>query len=76
MKKAFFILSIFLILTAFNTEKEDKNIWLLFKQKSNDGEHSLGYTLELWKYKNTLVGKVSYNKGLIGDQISGYISNV
>jgi len=76
MKKTFLIFSLFLILTAFNIEKEVKTFGFYSNEKSNDGEHSKGYTLQLWKYKNTLIGKISYNEGLIGDQISGYISNV
>lgn len=76
MKKAFFVLAIFLILTAFNTEKAIKTFGFYSNEKSNDGEHSQGYTLQLWKYKNTIIGKISYNEGLIGDNISGYIANV
>lgn len=76
MKKTFFIFSIFLILTAFNIEKEVKTFGFYSNEKSNDGEHSKGYILQLWKYKNTLIGKISYNEGLIGNQISSYVFNV
>ncbi|MBG6111887.1 hypothetical protein IWX84_002778 [Flavobacterium sp. CG_9.10] len=76
IKKRIFIFSLFVILTAFDIEKEVKTFGFYSNEKSNDGEHSKGYTLQLWKYRNTLIGKLSYNEGLIGDQISNYISNV
>lgn len=76
MKKTFLIFSLFLIFTSFKPESEIKPFGFYSNEKSSDGEHSNGYTLQLWKYKNNLIGKLSYNEGQIGTQVSGFISNV
>lgn len=75
MKNKIFLISLALIL-LLHPENEVKTFGFYSNEKSNDGEHSIGYTLQLWRYKNTLVGKVSYNEALIGDHSSGFISNV
>ncbi len=76
MKKTVILFFVFLLVSAFNSESEVKTFGFYANEKSFDGEHSKGYTLHLWTYKNALIGWISYNEGLIGDQISGDISNV
>lgn len=76
MKKTFILFYISILCFSFEINNEVRKFGFYSNEISTDGEHSHGYTLQLWKYKNSLIGKLSYNEGLIGDQVSDYISNV
>jgi hypothetical protein len=73
MKKIIIALFLFFSLSL---NAQVKKLGFYTNEVSKDGEHSTGYTLQLWKYNDMIIGQVSYNEGLIGDQISNFISNV
>ncbi|MCW3106176.1 MAG: hypothetical protein JWQ09_682 [Segetibacter sp.] len=75
MKHLTIILSI-LILTSFRQDKAIKVFGFYSNEKSSDGEHSKGYILNLWNYKGSFIGTMSYNEGLIGDQTTEIIRDV
>jgi hypothetical protein len=72
------IISFILALTfsSFQQDSSVKVFGFYSNEKSLDGEHSTGYTLHLWKYKGSLIGTVSYNQGIIGDQTIEVINDV
>lgn len=47
-----------------------------FKNVKSDGEHAYGYSIELWKYRDGIVGLISAHRGLIGDPPTGILENV
>lgn len=65
-----------LVCSSFQQDTPVKVLGFFSNEKSTDGEHSSGYTLNLWQYNASLVGMLSYNEGLIGDQVVNVISNV
>ena len=74
--KNFLIIFSLLFLTSSFTDKDVKRFGFYSNEKSTDGEHSIGYTIRLWKYNNNIIGKIEFNEGLIGDQVGGFIQNV
>lgn len=73
MKKNIILL---FVLISISLNAQVKKIGFYSNEVSKDAEHSVGYILQLWKYKDKIIGQISYNEGLIGDQISNFISNV
>ena len=65
-----------LICFSLSLQAQVKKFGFYTNERSGDGEHSFGYTFQLWKYNNTIIGKVSFTEGLIGDQVSSFISDV
>ena len=71
------ILFVFILfLSSFQLDKTVKVFGFFSNEKSTDGEHSKGYTLHLWEYNSQLIGTVSFNEGLIGDQLVNVIEKV
>jgi hypothetical protein len=62
--------------SAFTTEKEIRTFGFYSDATSINGGPPVGYTLQLWKYKESLIGRLIYNEGLFGVSISGFIDNV
>ena len=75
MKNIILLISFF-IFSNFSVNDQVKKFGFYTNEKSSDGEHSIGYTVQLWKYQNSFIGKMAYNQGLIGDQEEGFIKNV
>ncbi|ANE52295.1 hypothetical protein [Flavisolibacter tropicus] len=75
MKQIALVLSVF-IFSAFQQDNTVKVLGFFSNERSADGEHSSGYTLRLWQYNGSLIGILSYNQGLIGDQVVNVISNI
>jgi hypothetical protein len=76
MMKTIALIASLLAFTFFNTKDEVKAFGFYSNEKSNDGNHSIGYTLQLWKYKGALIGQLSYNEAEIGSNARGLITNV
>ena len=75
MKNLLLLLSLLFFTSSF-IDNDVKRFGFYSNEKSTDGEHSLGYTIQLWKYDNNIIGKIEFNEGLIGDQVGGFIENV
>jgi len=75
MKQIIFFLFIF-VFSSFQQNTTVKVLGFFSNERSADGEHSSGYTLHLWQYNGNVIGTLSYNEGLIGDQVVNTINNV
>jgi hypothetical protein len=75
MKQIILIISV-LVFSSFQQDTSVKVLGFFSNERSSDGEHSVGYTLHLWQYNGSLIGILSFNQGVIGDQAEGVISNV
>lgn len=64
------------VVSSFRQDTTVRVYGFYSNERSTDGEHSSGYTLQLWQYKSSLIGALSYNEGLIGDQATNTISDV
>ncbi len=76
MKITLFFLIIISNVIAFTSDNELKTFGFYTNEKSTNGELPIGYTLQLWKYNNTLIGVLRYNEGSFGINTSGFIDNV
>ncbi len=76
---------VFLLPTLSNSESyyrkakqhpQIKIIGIYTNEQSSDGEHSFGYTLHLYSYKQSHIGWLTLNEGLIGSGTPKPLSNI
>lgn len=76
------ILLAFITLTsvvAYSQEPRNDEPVKLFGSYENvksDGEHSAGYTVDLWKHGGKSLGLIHVHRGLIGDPAAGRLSDI
>ena len=58
---------------SYDSNSEIKLIGFYTNEESIDGEHSSGYFLHLWSLENQLLGKLTFNEGLIGSGANEWI---
>ena len=75
MKQIILIVSV-LLFSSFQQNTTVKVLGFFSNESSSDGEHSSGYSVHLWHYNGSLIGTLSFNQGVIGDQVVGVIRNV
>lgn len=76
IKTILFTLILICNVNAFSLEKDVIKFGFYSNAISFAEEQPVGYTLQLWKYKGSIIGKLIYNEGCFGVNYSGFIDNV
>uniref|UniRef100_UPI00404AA5E8 hypothetical protein n=1 Tax=Fulvivirga sp. TaxID=1931237 RepID=UPI00404AA5E8 len=61
---------------SFDTNSTIKLIGFYTNEESSDGEHSSGYFLHLWSLNGQLLGKLTFNEGLIGSGANEWLQGI
>jgi hypothetical protein len=73
---AFFCLAAVSVVSQKGSADQPINVFASFQNVKSDGEHIDGYSIDLWKRGDEILGLISVHRGLIGDPPAGLLTDV